>query len=58
MDAIVSNAEHSIASEEGSQNAKEFSAAGRISWGEDDGKVIGVMADGTRCDVDGNILAT
>lgn len=57
MDAIVSNTEHSIASEEGISNAKEFSAAGRISWGEKNGKIIGVMADGTRCDVDGNILA-
>lgn len=29
----------------------------RISWGEDNGKVIGVFSDGRRCDVDGNIIA-
>ena len=56
MDAIVENAEGGIATETAIQRAKESSAAGRISWGEEDGKVIGVLADGSRCDVDGNIL--
>ena len=56
MDAIVENAEAGIATETAIQRAKEPSAASRISWGEEDGKVIGVLADGSRCDVDGNIL--
>lgn len=56
MDAIVENAEAGIATETAIQRAKEFSAAGRISWGAEDGKVIGVLADGSRCDIDGNIL--
>lgn len=29
----------------------------RISWGEENGKVIGVFSDGRRCDVDGNIIS-
>lgn len=29
---------------------------GRISWGEENGKVVGVFSDGRRCDVDGNII--
>lgn len=56
MDSIVKNSEAGIATETAIQRAKEFSAAGRISWGEEDGKIIGVLADGTRCDVDGNVL--
>ena len=56
MDSIVKDSEAGIATEAAIQRAKEFSTAGRISWGEEDGKIIGVLADGTRCDVDGNIL--
>lgn len=37
-------------------DAEQFTAAGRISWGSKDQKVVGVMADGTRCDVNGNVL--
>ena len=56
MDSLAENAEAGIATETAIQRAKEFSAAGRISWGEEDGKIIGVLADGSRCDVDGNVL--
>lgn len=56
MDAIIENARAGIAGETAIQRAKEFSAAGRISWGSEDGKVVGVLADGSRCDVDGNVL--
>lgn len=57
MDTIVENAEAGIATKTAIQRAKEFSTAGRISWGAEDGKVVGVLADGTRCDVDGNVLS-
>jgi len=30
--------------------------ANRISWGEENGQVIGVFSDGRRCDVNGNLL--
>lgn len=30
--------------------------ANRISWGDDNGRVVGVFTDGRRCDVNGNIL--
>ncbi|MCY4611013.1 MAG: hypothetical protein OXC38_04865 [Gammaproteobacteria bacterium] len=56
MDSLVENAEAGMAAETAIQHAKEFSAAGRISWGEEDGKIIGVLPDGSRCDVDGNVL--
>ena len=56
MDSIVENAEAGIATETAIRRAKETSATGRISWGEEDGKVIGVLADGSRCDIDGNVL--
>ena len=56
MDSLAENAETGIATETAIQRAKEFSAAGRISWGEEGGKIIGVLADGSRCDVDGNVL--
>ena len=56
MESIVENAEVGIATEAGMRNAEAFSAAGRISWGEENGRIIGVLADGSRCDVDGNIL--
>ncbi|MCY3852586.1 MAG: hypothetical protein OXG03_03285 [Gammaproteobacteria bacterium] len=57
MDTIVENSEAGISTKTAIQCAKEFSTAGRISWGAEDGKVIGVLADGSRCDVDGNILS-
>jgi len=56
MDNITSDIEQGIASDVSIQNAEAFSAANRISWGEEDGKVIGVMADGKRCDVDGVLI--
>ena len=56
MDSLTENAEAGIVTEIAIQRAKGFSAAGRISWGEEDGKIIGVLADGSRCDVDGNVL--
>lgn len=56
MDSLVQNAETGTATEVAIQRAKEFSAAHRISWGEEDGKIIGILADGSRCDVDGNVL--
>lgn len=37
--------------------ANSQQTADRISWGEENGKVIGVFSDGRRCDVDGNIIA-
>ncbi|GJL81320.1 MAG: hypothetical protein DHS20C01_09540 [marine bacterium B5-7] len=58
MDSIVENIEAGIATNAGIQNARAFSAAGRISWGEENGKIIGVLADGSCCDVDGNILSS
>ena len=57
MATLVEDAAAGIVTETAIQHAKEFSAAGRISWGEEGGKVIGVLADGTRCDVDGNVLS-
>ena len=57
MNTLVEDAETGVVTETAIQRAKEFSAAGRISWGEEDGKIIGVLADGSRCDVDGNILS-
>lgn len=56
MDNIVSATEQGVPSDTAIKNAQAFTAAGRISWGEEAGKVIGVLADGTRCDVDGNVL--
>ncbi len=56
MDTIVHDAETGRATDTAIQNARAFSAAGRVSWGEEDGKIVGVLADGARCDVDGNIL--
>ena len=56
METIVHDAENGKVTDTAIQNARAFSAAGRISWGEEDGKIIGVLADGTRCDVDGNVL--
>ena len=57
MVSLAENAEAGIATETAVRRAKEFSAAGRISWGEEDSKIIGVLADGSRCDVDGNVLS-
>ena len=57
MDTLVEDAEAGIVTEAAIRHAKEFTAAGRISWGEEDGKIIGVLADGSRCDIDGNILS-
>jgi hypothetical protein len=57
MDSIVESTELGIATEESIKNAKTFSAAGRISWGEEKGTIIGVMADGSRCDVNGTVLS-
>ncbi|MDE0152752.1 MAG: hypothetical protein OXN23_02640 [Gammaproteobacteria bacterium] len=57
MDTLVENAEAGIVAETAIRRTKEFSAADRISWGEEDGKIIGVLANGSRCDVDGNILS-
>lgn len=57
MNTLVENAEAGVVTETAIQGTKEFSAAGRISWGEEGGKIIGVLADGTRCDVDGNVLS-
>jgi hypothetical protein len=57
MDSIVESAELGIATEESIKSAKEFSAAGRICWGEENGTIIGVMADGSRCDVNGTVLS-
>lgn len=56
MDAIIKNSEAGIVTKTAIQRAKERSAAGRISWGEKDGKIIGVLANGSCCDVDGNVL--
>lgn len=57
MNTLVEDAEAGVVTETAIQDTKEFSAAGRISWGEEGGKIIGVLADGTRCDVDGNVLS-
>lgn len=57
MDSIVENTELGIATEQGTKNAKAFSADDRISWGEENGTIIGVMADGSRCDVNGTVLS-
>jgi len=56
MDSIVESTKLGIATEQGVESAKAFSAAGRISWGEENGTIIGVMADGSRCDVNGTVL--
>lgn len=57
MDSVIENAETGIATETAMQRAEQFSAADRISWGEEDGRIVGVLADGSRCDVGGNILS-
>ena len=57
METIVENSKAGIATQAAIRHTEKPSTAGRISWGEEDGKVIGVLADGTRCDVDGNVLS-
>ncbi|MCY4611366.1 MAG: hypothetical protein OXC38_06695 [Gammaproteobacteria bacterium] len=57
MDSLAKNTEAGVATETAIQRAKEFSAAGRISWGEEGGKIIGVLGNGTRCNINGNILS-
>ena len=56
MDSITSDIEQGIPSDISIQNAAAFSAANRISWGEENGRIVGVMADGTRCNVDGFLI--
>ena len=56
MNSIVENVEAGIPTDAALENARQFSAAGRISWGEENGVVVGAMADGTRCDTNGNVL--
>ena len=58
MESLVEDAEAGVTSDISLQNAKTFSAAGRISWGEENGRIIGVLADGSRCDVDGKLLVS
>lgn len=56
MDSMVEKSQAGEVSEQAAKNAEEFTAAGRISWGEDKGVIVGVLADGSRCDVDGNVI--
>lgn len=57
MNALVENSENGVVTNTALENASLFSTQNRISWGEEDGKVIGVLADGRRCDINGKILA-
>ncbi len=56
MDSIVGDVEAGIPTEAVLENARKFSASGRISWGEENDVIVGVIADGTRCDANGHVL--
>lgn len=56
MEQIVDDIEAGSATDTAVENARKFSHANRISWGEEAGVIIGVLADGSRCDVNGNVI--
>ena len=58
FDALVANAEAGIVTGEARASAQRARELGTISWGSESGKCIGTLVDGTRIDVDGNILVT
>ncbi len=58
FDELVANSEAGIVTDEALASAAHARDLGTISWGSENGKCIGTMVDGTRIDVDGNVLAT
>ena len=56
MDEIVANSEAGTVTEEALARAQTARELGIISWGSENGKCIGTTVDGTRIDVDGNVL--
>jgi hypothetical protein len=56
MDDIVDKIEAGEVTDAAIANAEAAREAGVISWGSEDGTVIGTMIDGTRVDVSGNVL--
>ena len=56
MDDIVESVEAGEVTEAAIANADAAREAGVISWGSENGIVIGTMIDGTRLDVAGNVL--
>ncbi len=57
MDTLVENAETGVQSKEAKERVSRQRERGLISWGSSGGKVFGTLADGTRVDASGNILA-
>ncbi len=56
MDDLVARSEAGIVTDEARASASRAREAGTISWGSENGKVVGTLVDGTRVDVEGNIL--
>lgn len=53
---MISDSEDNAASEQALTNAESARKSGSISWGSENGRVVGTMVDGKRVDVDGNLL--
>lgn len=56
MEQIVDDIEAGVTSPAASADMQSAKAAGVISWGSENGVVIGTMGDGTRLDLEGNLL--
>ncbi len=57
FDELIANAEEGIPTDAALESAAHARELGAISWGSEGGKCIGTTVDGTRIDVDGNVLA-
>lgn len=56
MDEIVELTENGKVTKESVITADKARKANVISWGTENGVVIGTMADGTKVDIDGKII--
>jgi len=56
MDEIIARSEAGEATQEAIDSAAAARAAGIISWGSENGVVVGTLVNGTRIDTNGNIL--
>ena len=56
MDDVVESVEAGEVTEAAKASAEAARQAGVISWGSENGVVIGTMVDGTRIDVNGKVI--
>ena len=56
MDEIVESVEAGEVTQAAIDNAETAKSAGVTSWGSEDGVVVGTKIDGTRINMNGNVL--